>query len=151
METTNHRKTIDFVEALIKKPKLEEINVLNIHAVILDRIDTYNAGFYRRVGVRITETTYFPPKAKIVLKLMQEVCELLNTKTKEPIETAALIHLKFVNIHLRKRQNRPVAVELILNEKWLSAGNNSKSWLHQIAKSRASKALASSLTSFLAK
>lgn len=99
LETTNHRKAIDFVETLIKKPKLEEIDVLNIHALILDRIDPHNAGFYRRVGVRITGTTYSPPKAEIVPKLMKEVYEMLNTKTKEPIETAALIHLKFVNIH----------------------------------------------------
>lgn len=99
LEATNHRKAIDFVETLIKKPKLEEIDVLNIHALILDRIDPHNAGFYRRVRVMISGTTYLPPNAPKVPQLMQEVYELLNTKTKEPIETAALIHLKFVDIH----------------------------------------------------
>ncbi len=99
LEVTNHKKAIEFVETLVKKHKIEEIDVLNIHAIILDKIDEHNAGFYRSTGVRISGTTYSPPNAVKVPELMQEVYKLLNTKNKEPIETASLIHLKFVNIH----------------------------------------------------
>ncbi len=99
LEVTNHRKAIDFVQNLVEKPKIEEIDVLNLHAIILDRIDPHNAGFYRRSGVRISGTTYTPPNALKVPKLMQEVYQMLNSKSKEPIETASLIHLKFVDIH----------------------------------------------------
>ena len=99
LEVANHGKAIDFVESMINKPKIVEMDVLNLHAIILDRIDPENAGFYRRAGVRISGTTYLPPNAAKVPQLMQEVYRLLNTKGGEPIETAASIHLKFVDIH----------------------------------------------------
>jgi excisionase family DNA binding protein len=99
LEATNHSKAIDFIESLVKKTRIEEQDVLNVHATILDRIDPENAGFYRRGAVRISGTDYSPPNAVKVPKLMQEVYGLLNTKGGEPIETAAMIHQKFVDIH----------------------------------------------------
>ncbi|MFH1520797.1 MAG: Fic family protein [Candidatus Micrarchaeota archaeon] len=99
LEVTNHNKAIDFIQSLVSKPEVKEIDVLNIHAIILDRIDQENAGFYRRSAVRISGTDYSPPNAIKVPNLMQEVYRLLNTRGGEPIETAALIHQKFVDIH----------------------------------------------------
>ena len=99
LEVTNHSKAIDLVESLVLKPKIEEIDVLNIHALILDRIDQQNAGFYRHSAVRISGTDYSPPNAIKVPNLMQEVYRLLNTRGGEPIETAAFLHQKFVDIH----------------------------------------------------
>lgn len=99
LEVTNHAKAIDFVQSLVNKKTIEENDVLNIHALILDRIDPQNAGFYRRSGVRISGTDYSPPNAAKVPELMQEVYMLLNIKSGEPIETAAEIHQKFVDIH----------------------------------------------------
>jgi excisionase family DNA binding protein len=99
LEVTNHSKAIDFVEALVSKPSIEEIDVLNLHALILDRIDPQNAGFYRRGAVRISGTTYTPPNAAKVPALMREVYSLLKAKGGEPIGTAARIHQKFVDIH----------------------------------------------------
>ncbi len=98
LEVTNHSKAIDFVQSLVSKLEIKEIDVLNIHAMILDRIDQENAGFYRRSAVRISGTDYSPPNAVKVPKLMQEVYRLLNTKG-EPIQMAAIIHQKFVDIH----------------------------------------------------
>jgi len=99
LEVTNHSKAIDFVESLVNKPRIEEIDVLNLHAMILDRIDPENAGFYRRGAVRISGTSYTPPNPVKVPTLMQEVYALMNTKGGEPIETAAKIHQRFVDIH----------------------------------------------------
>jgi excisionase family DNA binding protein len=99
LEVTNHSKAIDFVESLVNKPRIEEIDVLNLHAMILDRIDPENAGFYRRGAVRISGTSYAPPNPVKVPALMQEVYALMNTKGGEPIETAARIHQRFVDIH----------------------------------------------------
>lgn len=99
LEVTNHSKAIDFVESLVNKPRIEEIDVLNLHAMILDRIDPENAGFYRRGAVRISGTSYTPPNPVKVPALMQEVYALMNTKGGEPIETAARIHQRFVDIH----------------------------------------------------
>jgi excisionase family DNA binding protein len=99
LEVTNHSKAIDFVESLVNKPRIEEIDVLNLHAMILDRIDPENAGFYRRGAVRISGTSYTPPNPVKVPALMQEVYALMNTKGGEPIDTAARIHQRFVDIH----------------------------------------------------
>jgi Fic family protein len=99
LEVTNHSKAIDFVESLVSKKTLGEIDALNLHALILDGIDPENAGFYRRGAVRISGTTYMPPSPSKVPALMQEVYALLKTKGGEPIETAAKIHQKFVDIH----------------------------------------------------
>jgi len=99
LEATNHSRAIDFVESLVYKPKIEENDVLNLHAMILDRIDPENAGFYRRGAVRISGTDYTPPNPAKVPALMQEVYRLLNIKSAEPIEAAALIHQRFVDIH----------------------------------------------------
>jgi len=99
LEVTNHSKAIDFVESLVNKPRIEEIDVLNLHAMILDRIDPENSGFYRRGAVRISGTSYTPPNPVKVPALMQEVYALMNTKGGEPIETAARIHQRFVDIH----------------------------------------------------
>ena len=99
LEATNHSKAIDFVQSLVSKSEIKEIDVLNLHAIILDRIDSQNAGFYRRGAVRISGTDYTPPNAAKVPKLMEEVYRLLNMRGSEPIETAALIHQKFVDIH----------------------------------------------------
>ncbi len=99
LEVTNHSKAIDFVESLVNKLSIEEIDVLNLHALILDRIDHENAGFYRRGAVRISGTTHTPPSPAKVPALIKEVYSLLKTKGGEPIETAAMVHQKFVDIH----------------------------------------------------
>jgi len=99
LEATNHSKAIDFVQSLVSKPAINEIDVLNVHAMILDRIDPQNAGYYRRAAVRISGTDYSPPNAAKVPKLMEEVYRLLNVRGGEPIETAALLHQRFVDIH----------------------------------------------------
>jgi excisionase family DNA binding protein len=99
LEVTNHSQAIDFVESLVNKHTLEEIDVLNLHAIILDKIDPQNAGFYRHTAVRISGTTYTPPNPAKVPVLMQEVYVLLKTRGGEPIEMGAKIHQRFVDIH----------------------------------------------------
>lgn len=98
LEVMNHSKAIDFVQSLVNKPEITEVDVLNLHAIILDRIDPQNAGYYRMSAVRISGTDYTPPNAAKVPALMQEVYRMLNAKG-EPIEIASQIHQKLVDIH----------------------------------------------------
>lgn len=98
LEVTNHKQAIDFVESLVHKKKIAEMDVLNLHALILDRIDPQNAGFYRNCRVRISGTDYSPPNPAKVPDLMKGIYRMLNEKA-EPIEQAAKIHMKFVDIH----------------------------------------------------
>ena len=99
LEVTNHAKAMEWLEALVKKRAIAESDVLELHALILDRIDPQNAGFYRKSGVRISGTDYTPPNAAKVPERMKEVYRTLNKKSKEPIETAAQIHREFVDVH----------------------------------------------------
>ena len=99
LEVTNHSEAIDFLQSLVSKGEIREVDVLNLHAIILDRIDPQNAGYYRMGAVRISGTDYTPPNAAKVPTLMQEVYRMLNGKDGEPIETGAKIHQKFVDIH----------------------------------------------------
>lgn len=99
LEVTNHGKAIDFLQSLVSKGEIMGVDVLNLHAIILDRIDPQNAGYYRMGAVRISGTDYTPPNAAKVPTLMQEAYRMLNTKDGEPIETGAKIHQKFVDIH----------------------------------------------------
>ncbi|MFH1650123.1 MAG: Fic family protein [Candidatus Woesearchaeota archaeon] len=98
LEATNHSQAINMVDSLVHKKTITELDVLNLHAIILDRIDPNNAGFYRHGAVRISGTTYSPPNPAKVPELMKEVYALLNTRG-EPIEIAAQAHQRFVDIH----------------------------------------------------
>ena len=98
LEATNHSKAMELLQTLVEKKEVCENDVLNIHAIILDRIDPQNAGFYRRGSVRISGTTYTPPNAVKVPQLMQEFYKLLNSRG-NTIEVAAEVHQKFVDIH----------------------------------------------------
>lgn len=99
LEVTNHAHAMDFLESLVAKKRIEGVDVLNLHAMILDRIDPENAGLYRRTGVRITGTDYTPANAAKVPALMKDAYRMLNEKGGEPMEAAACIHQRVVDIH----------------------------------------------------
>ena len=98
LEVTNHKKAIDFVFSLLKKNKIEEMDILNLHAIILDRIDPQSAGFYRQTQVYIRGSRYIPPPPKEVPALMKDFVKLINSK-KDPLELAAEVHFQLVDIH----------------------------------------------------
>lgn len=99
LEVTNHKKAIDSVDSLIRKKKIEEKDILEINAIILDRIIPNEAGFYRHSGVLIRGSHFIPPSAAKVPKLMKEFIELLNVKPDNPVEHSAKVHFEFVHIH----------------------------------------------------
>jgi len=98
LEVTNHKNAMDFMLSLVTKKKIEEKDILNLHAIILDRIDSQNAAFYRSVQVYIRGSKYIPPSPKEIPRLMKDFVQLLNSK-KDPIETAAEVHFQLVHIH----------------------------------------------------
>ena len=98
LEVINHKMAIDFIVSLLKKRKIIEMDILDLHAIILDRIEPKYAGFYRPYQVYIRGTTYVPPSHKKVPKLMKEFIKLINSK-KDPLELATEVHYEFVKIH----------------------------------------------------
>ena len=102
LEVTNHKAAIDFVYSLLNKEAISENDVLEIHALILDRIEPQGAGFYRRERIRISGSDYSPPSPEKVPKLMTEFATTFKDEPKDAIqviEFSAFAHFKLVDIH----------------------------------------------------
>ena len=99
------------------------MDVLNIHAVILDKIDPQNAGFYRHSNVFIQGSELKLPKWRDVPLLMKEVYEELNNKDKGigAIYSAVKIHYDTVRIHPFIDGNGRLA-RLLMNLRLIRAG-----------------------------
>jgi len=124
LEATNHREAILAMEEMVKqKKKITEKNILNLHAIILDKINPEWAGFYRNGPVAITLSKHRPPSYKEIPKMMHKIVDLLNKKAEgtKAIELAAEVHHKLVNIHPFWDGNGRLA-RLLMNIKLMQAG-----------------------------
>ena len=102
LEATNHRDAILLLEKIAdKRAKITELDVLNLHAIVLDKIDPQNAGFYRREQVYITQSKHVPPKHKDVPKLMAAVISEINSTAEgaKAVESAVKVHFMIAWIH----------------------------------------------------
>lgn len=101
LEAVNHAKAFDFVITLADK-KIEDITeqtILDIHSIILEKIDYANAGRYRNIPVRIAGSRVTLPNAMKVSDLMKELINWLHGENNDVIKLAAEAHFKFVSIH----------------------------------------------------
>ncbi|MBU1016831.1 MAG: Fic family protein [Patescibacteria group bacterium] len=102
LEAINHAQALEFIKTLVKK-KREELtarNILDIHKIILAKIDDTNAGRYRTVSVRIAGSTVIMPNAMKIPDLMSEFVEWLRKpNTDHTIKISADAHYKLVSIH----------------------------------------------------
>lgn len=101
-ETTNHYEAIAYLESLVKTNyHLAERDVLEIHAIVLSKIEKEFAGRYRNGGVRIVGANFVPPNALKVNELMSELIHWVNTNPLklDPIALATIFHHRFVHIH----------------------------------------------------
>lgn len=102
LEAINHAKALDFVKTLLSKSRKEtaESDILDIHRIILQKIDDQYAGRYRDVPVRIRGSNHICPNPLKVPELMQQFYQWLHTDNPEHIaQIAAEAHFKFVSIH----------------------------------------------------
>lgn len=102
LEAINHVLAIDFIKslALKKRQDIKESDILEIHKLILTKIDDTNAGRYRSVPVRIAGSTAIMPNAVKVPELMKEFIEWLKKDSSDhPITISAQAHYKLVSIH----------------------------------------------------
>lgn len=102
LETINHRDAILFIEDLVSnKEPISELNIRNIHSLILKEIDNKNAGKYRTENVVISGARHIPPKYHKITDLMQELIEEYdnNWGNYHPVVRAILLHGEFVKIH----------------------------------------------------
>ncbi len=102
LEVTNHKAAIDFVRSLLGKKTVLESDILEIHALVLDRILPQDAGFYRHERVRITGSDYSPPSPEKVSALMTAFAEWLKSEPSKhlaAVEFSGLAHFRLVDIH----------------------------------------------------
>jgi Fic family protein len=102
LEAINHAQALEFIKTLIKKKReeLKEVDILDIHKIILAKIDDTNAGRYRTVPVRIAGSTVVMPNAMKVPDLMKEFIKWLTSPNKNhAIKISANAHYKLVSIH----------------------------------------------------
>ena len=99
LEVTNHKCAMDRLESLVSKSEIEIVDILNLHALILDRIDHSNAGSYRIGRVYISGSSFIPPKPSALPDMMKEFVRMFNLKPEIAVEQAALLHMEFVNMH----------------------------------------------------
>ncbi len=101
LEAVNHAQAFDWVMQRINtaKQNLTENTILELHQLILQKIDDINAGRYRTVPVRIAGSTVIMPNAMKVPELMDEFVTWLQTTTDNPLTVAIEAHFKLVSIH----------------------------------------------------
>lgn len=102
LEAINHKKALEEIRELAKKGHqfLEELDILNIHALILKGIDDAWAGRYRQVPVRISGSDVVLPNYEKVPSLMKDFMRWLQSiQGEHPVKIAADAHYKLVSIH----------------------------------------------------
>ncbi len=102
LEAVNHAEAIDYVADLATaRIDLNKRNILDIHRLILKGIDTENAGFYRKVPVRISGSSQELPQPHQLENLMLDYFQFyhFNRKKLHPVILAAEMHERLVSIH----------------------------------------------------
>lgn len=101
LEAINHKQAILLTEDIINNHEdLSEKLIKEIHAIILHGIDKAKAGVYRKSNVIISGASHTPPAYFKVPQLMKELMDWYqHEKNLHPVEKAAILYSKFVNIH----------------------------------------------------
>jgi Fic family protein len=123
-EAINHHDAIDFVDELASKiQEINEWNIRNIHQLVLKNIGNSIAGRYRTENIVITGAGFNPPDH---LQLTQRMAELIDwyksdAQCLHPIDRAAQLHTRFVEIHPFNDGNGRTA-RLLLNLELMREG-----------------------------
>lgn len=103
LEAINHAEALDYIKDLAGKTKrtqLTKTDTLNIHKLILQKIDDKNAGKYRDIPVTISCSDVDLPNPYKVPELMESFFTWLRAKNdNHPVLIAADAHYKLVRIH----------------------------------------------------
>lgn len=122
-EAIGGAEAYDALYTLCKSDTITEKDIKNLHYLFYYRIDKENAGNYRKKPVIITGADVELPSPAEIPTLMQNFARKMP-KLKEkthPVEYAALLHIKLVNIHPFVDGNGRAA-RLLMNLALLQAG-----------------------------
>jgi len=125
LETLGHSDAFYELLNLAKADTITEDNIKYLHKLFYRRIDEENAGQYRKKCVIVTGSDIeFPKPAELNAKMGEFISSMSEIKVRlHPVEFAAMLHAKFVNIHPFIDGNGRVA-RLLMNLALLQAGYN---------------------------
>lgn len=102
LEITNHHDAIEHLEHLVRSdsPILER-EILDLHELVMLRLEKEFAGRLRNAGVRIVGANFTPPNALKVPALLEELIRFVNMNEMglSPVVLASVFHHRFVWIH----------------------------------------------------
>lgn len=100
-EAINHAEAFDYIQTLASKgrQRLTAREILDIHSIILNKIDDTNKGRYRNFAVRLRGSETILPNPLKVPELMEKFVIWLQNETEHPIKIAIDAHFKLVSIH----------------------------------------------------
>jgi Fic family protein len=121
LEAVNLAKAWQKVKELAKPDTaLTERDLLDLHRIVLTRVEDSFSGSYRTGAVRIAGSSHVPPNPVKVPELMEELFASLNTIL-DPVERAAKLHYGIARIHPFADGNGRAA-RLAMNFVLISAG-----------------------------
>jgi len=122
-EAVGHSEAFDLLYRLAGELEITEADILALHRLFYHRIDEENAGKYRTARIIVTGTDFaFPPPSRIKTLMRQLVAEIPALRaTRHPVEFAALLHARLVNIHPFADGNGRTA-RLLMNLALLQSG-----------------------------
>ncbi len=98
LEASNNAKAFDRMDELVKKRAIDHVTIQKIHEIVI-RCILEDAGKHRTRNVRIAGAVKTPPDWSKIVKLMDELIEMITESKEHPIETASFLHHRFVEIH----------------------------------------------------
>lgn len=100
-EAVNHQDAIEHVETLARPDyTLTVSDILDVHAMVLQKIEKDFAGRFRTSGVRISGANFVPPNAQKVSTMVDELVDWANeTEDMHEVVKSAIFHHRFVWIH----------------------------------------------------
>lgn len=123
-EAINHAQAFDYIQTLVskKRQELTAKDIMDIHSIILNKIDDANKGRYRNVAVRLRGSETILPNPLKVPQLMEEFIKWLQSdKSDNPVKITIDAHFKLVSIHPFVDGNGRTA-RLLLNLLLMQAG-----------------------------
>jgi Fic family protein len=102
LEALGQAEAIDFISELSQKKTRSQLtleDILEIHRILLGKIDPLNSGRLRKISVRIAGSLVPRPNYLKLPQLMGEFVSGLHTACEHEAKIAADAHLQFVFIH----------------------------------------------------
>jgi len=126
LEAKNHHEALEFIFEQVEHDSQHTISehlIRELQSLVIGNIDKSIAGTYRDVEVAITASSHQPPLATEVPGKMSDLIKWFRQEQSilNPIELAAILHHKLVNIHPFADGNGRTA-RLLMNIILLQAG-----------------------------